>query len=491
MERSKDEKEGAMDTYKMWIGGAYCDAESGKTFGVTNPATGEEIARVPLGDRRDVDKAVDAATKAFPEWSGKSQQERSATVYRIAALLRERVEEFARLDSLDHGTPMTMAPHMIGGAAANFDFNSQGARTLMSDVIPFRPEALYFFHREPVGVCALIIPWNVPLAMVGSKLGAALSLGNTCVVKPPSIDSLTTLKLAEILDQVNLPPGAVNIVTGPGGTVGEALAVHPGIDLISFTGSSETGKDIMAKASGTVKRIVLELGGKNPFIILDDADMDRAASKAMTSQLLNSGQICASPGRYYVSEKRHDEFVAKLIQAMKTFRVGDPLDAKTNMGPMVSEEHRDKVEYYIRSGVEEGAKLVLGGKRPTEPPFDKGFYVMPTIFTGVTQNMKIAREEIFGPVASVLTYKSEDEVIGLANDNVYGLCASVWTRDMVKAIDFARKLRAGTIYINDHLTIGPEMPWGGFRQSGMGKENSVVGLEEYTQLKLIAMDLTK
>jgi acyl-CoA reductase-like NAD-dependent aldehyde dehydrogenase len=480
-----------MDTYKMWIGGAYCDAESGKTYGVTNPATGEEIARAPLGDRSDVDKAVDAATRAFPEWSGKSQQERSATVHRIAALLKERVEEFARLDALDHGTPVSTAYHMVGGAVANLDFNSQGARTIMSDVIPIRPDALHFFHREPVGVCALIIPWNVPLTMVGSKLGAALSLGNTCVVKPPSIDSLTTLKFAEILDQVGLPPGAVNIVTGPGGTVGTALAAHPGVDLISFTGSSETGKDIMAKASGTVKRLVLELGGKNPFIILDDADIDLAAQKAMTSQLRNSGQICASPGRYYVSEKRHDEFVAKLIQAMNTFRVGDPLDPKTNMGPMVSEEHRDKVEYYIRCGVEEGAKLVLGGMRPTEPPFDKGFYVMPTIFTGVTQNMKIAREEIFGPVACVLTYKSEDEVIGLANDNVYGLCASVWTRDTVKATGFAKKLRAGTIYINDHLTIGPEMPWGGFRQSGVGKENSVVGLEEYTQLKLIALELTR
>jgi len=480
-----------MDAYKMWIAGKYVEAESRETYGVVNPATGGEIARVPLGDRRDVDRAIEAATKAFPEWSGKSQQERSAMVFRMATLLRERIEEFALLDTLDHGTPITTAKQMVGGAAANLDFNSQGARTIMSEVIPVRPNALHFFHREPVGVCGLIIPWNVPLIMVGSKLGAALSLGNTCVVKPPSIDSLTTLRFAEILDEVGLPAGAVNIVTGPGRTVGTALAAHPGVDLVSFTGSSETGKDIMAKASSTVKRLVLELGGKNPFIILDDADMDLAAQKAMTSQLRNSGQICASPGRYYVSEKRHDEFVAKLIQAMETFKVGDPLDPKTNMGPMVSEEHRDKVEYYIRSGVEEGAKLVLGGARPKEPPFDKGFYVMPTVFTRVTQNMKIAREEIFGPVACILTYRSEDEVIDLANDNAYGLCASVWTKDMVKAIGFAKKLRAGTIYINDHLTIGPEMPWGGFRESGTGKENAVVGLQEYTQLKLIAMELTK
>jgi acyl-CoA reductase-like NAD-dependent aldehyde dehydrogenase len=481
-----------MDTYKMWIGGKYVEAETGKTFGVINPATGEEIARVPLGGQADVEKAVAAATRAFPEWSGKSQPERSAIVNRIGALIREHTEELAMLDCLDHGTPITMARHMItAGAAGNFEFNAQAARSLMADVIPIRPDALHFFHREPVGVCALIIPWNVPLPLIGSKLGSALSVGNTCVVKPPSIDSLAALKLAEILDKAGLPEGAVNIITGPGDIVGHALAVHPGVDLISFTGSSETGKQIMARASQTVKRLTLELGGKNPFIVLEDADIDAAAQKAVTSSLLNSGQICASPGRYYIIERHHDEFVSKFIEGAKNFKVGNPLDEKTNMGPLVSAEHRDKVEYYIRSGIEEGAKLVLGGKRPTEPPFDKGYYVMPTIFTNVTQNIKIAREEIFGPVACVLKYKSEDEVIELANDNTFGLCASVWTRDILKAISFAKKLRAGTIYINDHLTIGPEMPWGGFRESGIGKENSVVGLEEYTQLKLIAMELTK
>ncbi len=478
-----------MESYRMWIGGKWVEAESGKTFGVINPATGVEIARIPFGGQPEVDKAVEAATRAFPEWSVKPQQERSAIVTRMAARLRERTEEFAMLDCLDHGTPISTARGMVFGAAGNMEFNAQAARTLMSDVIPVRPNALHFFHREPVGVAALIIPWNVPLVMVGSKLGAALSLGNTCIIKPPSIDSLAILKFAEILEEAGLPPGTVNIISGPGSSVGSALAGHPGVDLVSFTGSSETGKEIMARASGTVKRLVLELGGKNPFIILDDADMDHAARKAVNSQLRNSGQICASPGRYYVSEKRHDEFVSKYIEATKSFKVGDPLDEKTTMGPMVSAEHRDHVEHYIRSGVEQGACLALGGARPTESPLDKGCYVMPTVFTGVTDTMKIAREEIFGPVACVLTYKSEEEIVGRANDNTFGLCASVWTKDMVKAVNLAKKLRAGTIYINDHLTISPEMPWGGFKESGIGKENSVVGLEEYTELKLIAMEL--
>ena len=281
------------------------------------------------------------------------------------------------------------------------------------------------------------------------------------------------------------------MITGPGGSVGSALATHPGVDLVSFTGSSETGKDIMVKSSATVKRLVLELGGKNPFIILDDADIDRAAGKAVTSQFYNSGQVCASPGRYYVSARKHDEFVAKFVEGAKKFRVGDPLDPTTDMGPMVSAEHRDHVEYYIESGVREGARLVLGGKRRVERPFDKGCYVMPTIFTDVTQNMKIAREEIFGPVACILKYESEGDLARLANDNVFGLCASIWTSDMAKALNLSKKLRAGTIYINNHLEIGPEFPWGGFRESGIGKENSVVGLQEYTQLKLITMELTK
>ncbi len=478
-----------MQEFQMWIGGQRTDAESGQTLPVINPATEEEFARIPCGGQTDVDKAVAAARKALPAWSEKSQGERSTIVNSIGLLLKEHAEELIRLDALDHGTPITMARHLVDSAVQGFEYNSQAGRALMGEVLPIRRTTLHYLQREPVGVCALIIPWNVPLAMIVAKMGAALTVGNTCVVKPPSIDSLVALKLIDILEKVDLPPGAVNIVTGPGGTVGEALAVHPGVDLISFTGSSETGKDIMAKASRTTKRLIMELGGKNPFIVLADADVEAAASKAVFSTQVNAGQVCASPGRYYIHESIHDEFVKAYVAAAGKITVGDPLSDKTFMGPLVSAEHRDRVESYIRTGSEEGATLVLGGKRPDESPLNRGYFVMPTAFTDVTMDMTIAREEIFGPVACIMRFSSEEEVIASANDNVYGLCASVWTKDVVKAINMANKLRAGTVYINDHLTISPDMPWGGFGESGFGKENALVGLQEYTQLKLIALEL--
>lgn len=478
-----------MQRFQMWIGGQRMDADSGKTLPVINPATEEEVAQIPCGGRTEVDRAVDAARQALPIWSEKSQTERSAIVNRIGLLLREHGEEFAQLDTMDHGTPITMARHMVEGAAANFEYNAQASRALLGEVLPIRPTTLHYMQREPVGVCALIIPWNVPLVMIASKMGAALATGNTCVVKPPSIDSLTALKLIDLLEELNLPPGTVNIITGPGGSVGEALAVHPEVDLISFTGSSDTGKAIMAKASGTTKRLIMELGGKNPYIVLADADVDAAAERAAFCTQVNAGQVCASPGRYYIHESLHDQFVEKYIAATSKLVVGDPQNEATFMGPLVSAEHRDKVEGYIRAGIEEGARVVLGGKRPDTPPLDRGYFVLPTAFTEVTLDMKIAREEIFGPVACIMRFSSEEEVLASANDNTYGLCASVWTKDIGKGIAMANKLRAGTVYVNDHITISPDMPWGGFKESGFGKENALVGLEEYTQFKLVAVEL--
>jgi acyl-CoA reductase-like NAD-dependent aldehyde dehydrogenase len=474
----------------MWIGGKWVGAESGKTYPVFNPATEEEIAQVPLGDKTDVDKAVVAARAAFPLWSEKPQAERSQIAMKIAALLRENAKELGRIDTLDHGTPTLRAATKAAGTAEWFEWAAYNARSLMGNTVPSGPNELAYLRREPIGVVALITPWNLPLLMIIQKLAPALTLGNTCIIKPPSIDSLSALKLAELLDTLGLPPGTVNVITGPGGTVGEALASHRGVDMIAFTGSCETGKAIMALASHNVKRLQLELGGKNPVIILDDADVSTAVSAMMMFQFANSGQICAAPGRFFVHEKVYDEFLEKVTAAAKKMVVGAPTDEKTQMGPLVSAEHRDKVEGYIKSGIDEGAKLILGGKRPVTPPMDKGYYVMPTIFTDVSQTMRIAREEIFGPVVCIMEkFNSDDKVIEMANDTTFGLTSYVWTRDNARAMRFAHKIAAGTVVLNNAGSGGAELPWGGYKESGIGKEGSLYGLYEYTNLKRIQVDL--
>jgi acyl-CoA reductase-like NAD-dependent aldehyde dehydrogenase len=481
-----------MQNYKMWINGKWVNAISGKTYTAVNPATEEEFAQLPLGGKEDVDKAVAAAKKAFPKWSQKSQDERTNTINQIAATMKDYIPELAKLDTLDHGTPIKMAYNNMAGGVKQLEWAGQASRALMGEFIPSsRSGTTFWVKREPIGVCALIIPWNGPLSMLIMKMSQALAVGNTCVIKPPSIDSTTSLKFAEILEKCDLPEGTVNIVTGPGETVGEAIAAHPDVGMISFTGSSETGKRIMELASKTVKRTTLELGGKNPFIVLSDANMDMAVNKAVECTQMNTGMICASPGRYYLHEKLHDEFVERYIDGTKKWIVGDPTDEKTMMGPVVSALHRDHVERLIRKGIEENAKLVLGGERPTQPPLNKGYYILPTAFTEVTQDMTIAREEIFGPVACFIKFSDENTVIEMANDSTFGLSASVWTKNAAKGIRFANEINAGAVWINDHMIIGNELPWGGFKESGFGKENHTLGLEEYTQLKLISLDLTE
>jgi acyl-CoA reductase-like NAD-dependent aldehyde dehydrogenase len=481
-----------MKQYKMWIDGKWVDAESDKKYPVFNPATEEVIAELPLGGKADVDKAVIAARKAFPIWSKKPQAERSQISMKIAAMLRDNAEELGKLDTLDHGSPAQRAAFLPAASSMNFEWAAYNCRSLMGHTIPASPDELVYLQREPIGVIAIITPWNVPLMMVVEKLAPALTIGNTCIIKPPSIDSLEALRFAELLDTLGLPPGTVNVVTGPGGTVGEALSSHRNIDMVAFTGSCEVGKEIMASASQTVKRLQLELGGKNPVIVLDDADVNAAVAEAITAQFKNCGQICASPGRFYVHEKVYDEFLEKFIAGAKKFVVGDPTDMKTQMGPLVSAEHRDRVEGYIKSGVDEGAKLVLGGKRPTTPPMNKGYFVLPTVFTNVTQKMKIAREEIFGPVACFMEkFNSDEQVIAYANDNTYGLAAYVWTNDTARGMRFANDLQAGTVRLNNSRAGGPELPWGGYKESGIGKEGSLYGLYEYSNLKRIQVDLSK
>jgi acyl-CoA reductase-like NAD-dependent aldehyde dehydrogenase len=482
-----------MPEYRMLIDGKLVPAVSGKTMPVINPATGEEVAQIPLGGHEDVDKAVAAAKKAFPVWSRKPINERSMILNQIAAMLKEYSAELGELEVIDHGS-MARGKGFLGlGSAQYFEWVANAIQHLNGDLLTVDPRKKIILQYEPIGVSALITPWNAPLIAVVEKLSFSLAVGNTCVVKPPSVDSLSTLKFGELLNEMSnvLPAGVVNIVTGPGSTVGEALAAHPDVGLIAFTGSCETGKRLVELGSRTMKRVQMELGGKNPVIVLDDADLDRAAAVNVFAQCANSGQICASPGRFYIHNKVYDRFLEKFVAGMKNIVVGDPNDDKTQMGPMASEDQRDRVEDYIKKGIEEGAKLVLGGKRPTQPPLNKGYYVMPTVFTGVTQNMTIAREEIFGPVACIMEpFSSDEEVIEKANDNTYGLVSYVWTKDSARGLKFADRLQAGTVNINNEGGPHPGVPWGGFKESGIGKDHSRYGLEDYAQMKAISIDVT-
>ncbi len=475
-----------MKKYRMFIGGKLLDAASGKTTPVINPATEEVFAEIPLGGKEDVDKAIAAARKAWPEWAGRPQAERSKVLRQIAEAVRKRIPDLAKLDTTDHGTPGFLAMGMMMDIPNDLEYAAEVSLSFMDELIPGHSDSFNYLRREPFGVCAVITPWNAPLGVVISKIAPALATGNTCVVKPPSIDSTTSLMFAEILEELKIPEGIVNIITGPGKTIGEMLAAHPDVDLVTFTGSLETGAAIAAAASPTVKKLTMELGGKNPFIVMADADIDAAVGKGVMTIVANAGQICASPGRFYIHEKVYDEFVAKYTAAIQKVAFGDPTDEKNFMGPVVSAEHRDKIESYFKIGVAEGATVAVGGKRPTNP---KGYFVMPTVFTGVTQNMRIAREEIFGPVAVIIKFTDKDDVVALANDNIYGLCASVWSKNVPGAMKMAEKIRAGTVWINDHMSKGSDLPWGGFKQSGYGKENGILGLQEYTQIKWVSLSL--
>jgi betaine-aldehyde dehydrogenase len=480
---------GRMESYKMYIGGKWVDADSGKTYGIINPATEEVFAQVPLAGESDVNKAIEAARQAFPAWSSKTQAERSKIVKEISLAMKAIIPELVRLDVLEHGTPEKISMQITSFASELCDFAASGSRTLMGHYLPAYPNSVSYLKREPVGVCGIITPWNVPLMMVVAKMAPALAVGNTCVIKPPSINPLAALKFMEVIDKVGLPTGVVNLITGPGSSIGNMISSHPDVDLIAMTGSSETGKAIMAAASQTVKKLVLELGGKNPAIVLEDADLDHAAQVLAHQQFKNTGMTCGSPGRIYVHEKVYDAFVEKFVNRAKMIVVGDPFGANTTMGPVVSAEHRDKVEYYIKSAIEEGARLVFGGKRPTEPPLNKGYYVVPTVFTEVTRQMKIYWEEIFGPVACIVRFSSEQDVMKAANDNRYGLCGSVFTRNVPKGIRMGNQMRVGSFWVNQHNYLATEIPWGGSKESGIGKESGVHGMLEFTELKLMCFEL--
>ena len=477
-----------MQECKMYIGGQWVDAESGKTMVTVSPTTTEELARVPLADKSDVDKAVKAARAAFPAWSKLKQAERSAMMNKVAAVIRENARELALCDVKEHGTPYKDAFGVVMGAADKFEYNASIAQALMGTNIPMEAGMVSYFKREPFGVAAIIIPWNLPVIMTAVKMSAVIATGNTCVLKPPSINSMTILKFAEIISKAGLPDGVFNIITGPGGSVGEALASHPDVDIIGFTGSSETGKDVLRYASQTVKKCVMELGGNNPVVIMPDADLDAAMKILGNRQFNNCGQHCSGPGRYYVHEKVYDAFLEKFAAFAKSVKVGDPAAEGTFMGPVVSKTHQDKVEGYIAGAINEGATLYYQTEKTDF--HKKGYFVMPTIVSDVKHNMTIAKEEVFGPVAVIIKYTDNDDILALCNDSEFGLCAHLWSADVRKLLALSDDLRVGNVFINCQ-TLSNEQSWGtNVKESGLGREGGLLGLAEFTDFKMITLDYT-
>ena len=477
--------------YKAFINGEPTDCSTGETFDVSNPATGDVIAQVSECGPTEVDLAVEAARAAGPGWASKTASERSKVLLKLAQLILANMDELAELETREHGSPLRKTKNFdVPLCAEQFEYFAGVARASVGETLPVGPWATSYTVREPLGVVGLITPWNFPALMVVWKLGAALVTGNTCIVKPPTVAPLTTLRLAELATEAGAPPGAVNVITGPGGTVGEALVRHPGVAKIGFTGDTETGKRIMAVASESVKPVGLELGGNNAFIIMPDADIDGAAEGASFGAFFNSGQVCAAASRFYVHESVYDEFAEKFVAAASKLRLGDPMDMETVIGPVVYEGHRDKVESYIEQTKKEGATLLLGGDRPDTPETRDGLYVAPTVFGDCTNDMAVMQHEVFGPVVGLCRFSTPDEAVRLANDTVYGLSASVWTKDVRAAMVMASQIDAGTVWINEHLIIFCETPWGGCKQSGWGKDLSTMALDEYTHTKHVYIDLT-
>ena len=487
-----------METYKMYIGGEFVDAASGDRTESLNPYNGEAIASIPVGGVADVEKAVSAARTAFDEgpWPRMSGEERAEIIARAATLLKDRMKDYAKLESLDSGGTINKTGADAFLASRQLAFFAEQARRFNEEPreIPgMQREGRSFNYtiREPMGVCAQIVPWNFPYMMAIWKLGPALATGNTVVLKPASATPVMALELGRVFDEVGIPPGVVNIISGPGGEIGTALTTHKQVDKVAFTGSTEVGRDIMARAAGTLKKVTLECGGKGANIVLDDADWEIAVDGSLWASFYHQGQVCESGTRLMLSKQDHDAFVEQMVEKLKAMIMGDPLDPATQLGPVVSNGQMESVLDYVEIGKREGATLVCGGARATGGDLNRGSFVQPTLFTGVTNDMRIAQEEIFGPVLSVLKYDDVDQAISMANDSIFGLSAGVWSRDIEKAKGVAAKLRSGTVWLNEWHILSERAPFGGYKQSGIGREFGDEGLNEYTELKTLYVDDAK
>jgi len=480
----------AVEQKKLLINNEWRDASSGRTMEVINPATEEVIATVASGGREDVDAAVAAARAAFNgPWSRMSARDRGRLVSRLADRLLEKADEVARLETLHNGKPIFESRQIeIPAAAKCFEYYAGWADKIMGETIPVDGNYLTYTLREPLGVVAAIVPWNFPLLLAAWKVAPALATGNVVILKPASQTPLTALALGEIAVEVGLPPGVLNVITGPGSSVGQAIVEHPGIDKIAFTGDTSTGKGIMRAAADTLKKITLELGGKSPNIVLPDADLDAALRGATTGIFYGKGEVCAAGSRLLVARSIKDEFMEKLAARAKKMVAGDPLDPKTRYGALASKKQLETVQRYVDIAKQEGASLVAGGGR-ADIGTGKGYFFQPTVFDNVTPSMTIAREEIFGPVLATIDFADIDEAIARANDSQYGLAAAVWTRDVKKAHYVARRLQAGTVWINTYNVYDTAAPFGGYKASGFGREMSAHALEHYTQVKSVWVDL--
>ncbi|MFQ5769020.1 MAG: aldehyde dehydrogenase family protein [bacterium] len=471
----------------LLINGNRIPAGSGQIYPLINPATGEQLAEIAEGDGSDIDMAVQSAQRAYSEgpWRRLNSRERTRLLLRLAECIREQSEELARLESQNVGKPIREARDEVGLAADCFEYYAGAINKVGGHTIPVAAPGVSLTFREPIGVCGLIVPWNFPIAITSWKIAPALAMGNTIVLKPATQTPLTALRIGELALEAGLPPGVLNIVPGPGSVAGEALVRHGLVRKISFTGSTEVGSHVMRLAADDIKRVTLELGGKSANIIFADADLERALPAAVWSVLGNAGQDCCARSRLLIERSIYDTFLHKLTESFKQVRLGDPLDDQTEMGSLISQEQRNRVTSYVKLGIKEGATLACGGQAPDEKPLARGAYLSPALFTDVQPEMRIAREEIFGPVLCAMPFDTTEQAIKIANNSTYGLSGSIWTRDLERALQVARGVVTGVLSINSAHSVHLEAPFGGVKQSGLGRELGLAVLDHYSEVKSV------